>query len=618
MSDVIHKKLRETPLPRTGRILDAMGKGGISNVSNGSGDNGLSYWVLVTTDSEGNPLPEGAEYIKTPYNVVSENDVVAYYKDDQEEDIPLPIASYTTTGIIQVKQGGGILVDGNGLISIDPDYAGGGGGSIKYPLSWSGYSSGTYDGSTQKNISIPNNTNQLANGAGYITGISLEMVNSALQESGNKYIGNPGNSNFVYIQEDLKIQKACDFANRPTVGNSHVVISTDLNSYVTVATDQTITGAKVFTQNIVSQGDVVAYLGGDITDIEAVASAGTYGLVKIDNNTIKMNASGQIYATGGGGGSGINVIDSLNSTSTTDALSANQGRVLNLWLQNIKFGSIGTYTGQISIGGTTYTFARDNFASISGNRIYINGNYIDVNSGGSTSITYSVTGSGNVVTNVTASGNTVYVTKGNVSADWSGGTITTPIRKDSTNQGFYFGAVSGGWALGCSTSEAWLQAYGNAPTAFYCSNIKRMYIGTSNWSKTNWIIESDMRNKTKVSDFTNVLDKVKLIDVFKYRLNDLDNDKLYIGVSAQQLLNIFPDFVSYVKENDRYAVSYDTMGACIAIQGLKELYSEYLNLENFIKSRGHWEKTKDYEIDQLRKIIADQNLKIKELERRVA
>lgn len=38
-----------------------------------------------------------------------------------------------------------------------------------YALSWSGYSSGSYDGSSAKSISIPSNTNQLTNGAGFIT-----------------------------------------------------------------------------------------------------------------------------------------------------------------------------------------------------------------------------------------------------------------------------------------------------------------------------------------------------------------------------------------------------------------------------------------------------------------
>ena len=43
--------------------------------------------------------------------------------------------------------------------------------SLKNPnsLSWSGYSSGSYDGSSAKSITIPSNTNQLTNGAGFIT-----------------------------------------------------------------------------------------------------------------------------------------------------------------------------------------------------------------------------------------------------------------------------------------------------------------------------------------------------------------------------------------------------------------------------------------------------------------
>ena len=46
-------------------------------------------------------------------------------------------------------------------------------------LSWSGYSSGSYDGSAAKSISIPNNTNQLRNGAGFITASASITGNAA-------------------------------------------------------------------------------------------------------------------------------------------------------------------------------------------------------------------------------------------------------------------------------------------------------------------------------------------------------------------------------------------------------------------------------------------------------
>ena len=53
--------------------------------------------------------------------------------------------------------------------------------SLKNPsaLSWSGYSSGSYDGSAAKSITIPNNTNQLTNGAGYITSSGSITGNAA-------------------------------------------------------------------------------------------------------------------------------------------------------------------------------------------------------------------------------------------------------------------------------------------------------------------------------------------------------------------------------------------------------------------------------------------------------
>lgn len=53
--------------------------------------------------------------------------------------------------------------------------------SLKNPnaLSWSGFSSGSYDGSSAKSITIPNNTNQLTNDAGFITASASITGNAA-------------------------------------------------------------------------------------------------------------------------------------------------------------------------------------------------------------------------------------------------------------------------------------------------------------------------------------------------------------------------------------------------------------------------------------------------------
>lgn len=107
-------------------------------------------------------------------------------------------------------------------------------------LSWSGYSSGSYNGSAAKSISIPNNTNQLTNGAGFITSsasitgnagsatklqttrtlwgqsfngtanisgsmtgvgdMTLDAGARIKHGSGNLYIGNSDNSNWIGVQ----------------------------------------------------------------------------------------------------------------------------------------------------------------------------------------------------------------------------------------------------------------------------------------------------------------------------------------------------------------------------------------------------------------------------------
>lgn len=60
--------------------------------------------------------------------------------------------------------------------------------SLKNPntLSWNGYSSGSYDGSSKETISIPSNTNQLTNGAGFITSSGSITGNAATATTATK------------------------------------------------------------------------------------------------------------------------------------------------------------------------------------------------------------------------------------------------------------------------------------------------------------------------------------------------------------------------------------------------------------------------------------------------
>jgi len=69
-------------------------------------------------------------------------------------------------------------------------------------LSWSGYSSGSYNGSEAKTISIPNNTNQLTNGAGFITSAALSSYVTQVKVGTTPY--NPS-SGVVSLPDYLKL-----------------------------------------------------------------------------------------------------------------------------------------------------------------------------------------------------------------------------------------------------------------------------------------------------------------------------------------------------------------------------------------------------------------------------
>lgn len=70
-------------------------------------------------------------------------------------------------------------------------------------------------------------------------------------------------------------------------------------------------------------------LGSGNIDIEAGACVEQSPTAPIDNDIVLWIEDSDIDGSGGGGGVSIEVIDSLISDSSTNALSANQGRILN-------------------------------------------------------------------------------------------------------------------------------------------------------------------------------------------------------------------------------------------------------------------------------------------------
>ena len=109
-----------------------------------------------------------------------------------------------------------------------------GGGSIEYPLSWSGYSSGSYDGSAAKSIYIPSKVSELTNDSSFITSSAL---NGYATES---YVTSRG-----YITSSA----LSGYATESWVNGKGYLTSSSLNGY---ATESYVTSRGYITSSALS------------------------------------------------------------------------------------------------------------------------------------------------------------------------------------------------------------------------------------------------------------------------------------------------------------------------------------------------------------------------------
>jgi hypothetical protein len=106
---------------------------------------------------------------------------------------------------------------------------------------------------------------------------------------------------------------------------------------------------------------------------------------------------------------------------------------------------------------------------------------------------------------------------------------------------------------------------------------------------------SDERLKTKISNISNSLDKIQKLNGFYYTNNDLaktfgyTDDKIQLGVSAQEVKGVFPEIVSLAPFDSRSGVSESgenyltvdyTKLVPVLIEAIKELKNEIEELKN--------------------------------------
>lgn len=572
-----------SPIAATDTILSAIGK---------LERNFDNYVDLTTNQTIGG--------VKT-FNetILSKKDVIAY-ADGGEYASGLPVADTVTYGLVKVD---GTTVRINASGQLEADAGGGIDFTVGTGLQLSGDSVLSVKYGTTAGTVCQGNDSRLHthNNKSILDDITFGLISNW----NTAYTNNHTHSNKSYLDV---IDQGLGTSYSPTfkaITLSEWTIDSvggDLNlrhlgqlaAYFSGANN----GNFVAKGTMIAEGDVIAYQdGGSYASGLPVADSSTYGLVRYDGTTIGKNSSGQLYVinAGSGGGGNINVIDNLTTQSATDALSANQGYVIDQRLKNIRWATPdGTDYVRVYLGSEYRDLSKNGhshaWSTITSKPSWIGStkpsySWSEITNKPSilSSITYSTSGSGNVVTNVTASGNTVYVTKGSISggSSWNGGTISNGIT--ISNSGTVGISISTGTPF-VKFGSNWKIQSGSDLNFYYGSGSALAYFSGSNrgnlWIAGTLSQNSDMRLKTVVSPITDVLKAISTFDVFRYRYND-ERGRVRIGMSAQQVKIYYPELV-FTESDGYYSMDYVSMSA-VLVGGMQELYTRFLPVENKVK-----------------------------------
>lgn len=290
-------------------------------------------------------------------------------------------------------------------------------------LSWSGYSSGSYNGSAAMSISIPNNTNQLTNGAGFITASASITGNAG---SATK-LQNSRTINGTSFNGTANIVTSYWGTTRKLWGNS-VNGNADVNGSITIANTDGV---------YVQIGDVRLVYDKANTAIKVVKSDGT--------TAANFYATGGITAYGEGsgssGGGGLNgsvksyadalklASESLSEIASAYSIKALDSRIVSLEggsAMDVSVSGSGNAVTAISKNGTTISVTKgatfltshQSLASYltktDAARLYQpKGSYLTAHQSLDGYVNnIAVSGSGNAVTDVSKSGKTITFTKG--------------------------------------------------------------------------------------------------------------------------------------------------------------------------------------------------------------
>ena len=156
-----------------GKVLKAkVAEGGITSITKDMVVEALGYTPYNSTNPNGYITSAALNgYLPLSGGTISGGFAIK----NSTASVELRNADASNRGFLAYGGGSTWKVSDNGWVHEYTLYHTGNLTSLKnpYALSWSGYSSGSYDGSAAQSITIPSNTNQLTNGAGFITSSAL-------------------------------------------------------------------------------------------------------------------------------------------------------------------------------------------------------------------------------------------------------------------------------------------------------------------------------------------------------------------------------------------------------------------------------------------------------------
>ena len=520
-------------------------------------------------------------------------------------------------------------------------------------LSWSygsvtNASSGNYNSLALSSFVIPKDTAHLTNGARFIYDANNNFT--SLQNSG---------SYTQYLAGDGKFY---------TIGYSELSGRPDLSIYVTLSGAQTITGAKTYsavgwyngtsllkagpsnnvhiilgagsgncingvesddktlknlyfnygssssnvlvdkTANLFATGDVVAYNTSSAVATIPIATTSQLGLVRVKSGGgIAIDGNGYLTCTvtGGGGGSSVTV-SPIQTTGTKIATITVDGTDKILYAPSVvSIKSVSQTTSNTGAGqANTVSVLNTNDKSIGTFTVY-NGTqgprgYTGYGVGSVTAhSTSSASGASSVyymydTQNTYIGSFTVY--NGAKGATFNGGTVSGDVIVSSSTPGFRL------LKTGRNRWNMWIDGSNSFVIDVTSVGARATLVEKSG---NDWVIASDMRLKNYISKINNVLEKIENIEVFRYTFKNGDSRE-NIGVSAQAVQSVFPEFVSVIDQKDGMnilGVSYSNLATLVSINGLKELHSLHKSLNTRVSTIEQWRITADANKDALTKRV---------------